>query len=112
MTTRADIAAALSALDGVQGHVYRPATPRPGDAWPLTNGFARPDDSPMFLLTWRILVVLPQDERAASKWLDANWWMLVDGLDPVVFVAAIDPVELAVAPGGTMYALQITGRSE
>lgn len=115
MTNRADIKTALNDVPGVQGHEYRPGTPRPGDGWPLSSGFARVDDAPMFVVTWRIMIVLPQDERAASDWLDEFWADLVDALTPVVFVSAIDPVEMSVRTGdgaGTLFALQITARSE
>lgn len=107
---RTQIAAALSTVTDVRGHEYRPTTPRPGDAWPLLSSLDRADGL-AFEVTWRVIVLLPQDERGASDWLDAHHEALVDGLLPVGFVDRIEPVTLPVN-GGDQYALQITMRGE
>lgn len=107
---RAAIAAALTAVDGVTGHTYRPTTARPGDAWPLLGALERAEAS-VFYVTWRVLVMLPQDERAASEWVDDRVGDLVDALQPHGFVDRIEPVALA-ASGSEQLGLQITMRSE
>lgn len=107
---RLAIATALSTADSVQGYEYRPATPRTGDAWPLLGVLDRADGL-SFYATWRVLVFLPQDERAASVWMDEHVEGLVDVLEPVGFIDRIEPVELTAGSGG-QFALQITMRSE
>lgn len=106
---RAEIAAALSTVTGVTGYAYRPTTPKPGDAWPLLGPLDRTDGL-IFEPSWRVLVLLPQDERAASEWIDGNYENLVDALLPVGFVDRIEPVSLDVG-GSNQYALQISMRS-
>lgn len=107
---RAEIAAALSTVDGVKGYAYRPAVLRAGDGWPLLGPLERADGL-SFTATWRVFVVLPQDEQAASEWLDARHEDLVDALEPAGFVDRIEPVELSTEAGGLL-AIQITMRSE
>jgi hypothetical protein len=112
MSRRTAIAAALSTVAGVKGYEYRPTTPRVGDAWPLLSGLDR-DAGRAFIRTWRVLVFLPQEERAASDWIDAHHESLVGAMEEqdVGFVDRLEPVALA-ATGSDQYALQITMRSE
>lgn len=107
---RAAIAAALSTVEGVTGHEYRPSTAKAGDAWPLWGGSERAD-AQNFFVTWRVIVVTPQDERAASDWVDARTDEFVDALLPVGYVDRIEPVAVATG-GGDQKAIQITMRSE
>lgn len=107
---RAAIAAALSTADGVKGYAYRPNATKPGDAWPMLSSLDRADGL-SFTATWRVLVILPGDEVAASEWIDAHHEQLVDALLNVGFVDTIAPVKLD-SSGGDQYALQITMRSE
>lgn len=107
---RAAIAAALSGATGVTGYEYRPTTPRPGDAWPLLGAMERADGL-SFYVTWRVLVLLPQNEQAASEWMDAHTEDLVDALEPLGFVDRLEPAVIT-ANSADQYALQITMRSE
>jgi len=107
---RAELAAALNTIDGVIGYEYRPTTPRPGDAWPLLGPMER-DEGRAFIVTWRVFVFLPQDERAASDWIDAHFDAVVDGLSPVVFVDKGEPF-LIPAAGSEQFCLMISTRSE
>lgn len=104
------IAQALSTVDDVTGYAYRPTTPRPGDAWPLLSGLER-DQGFTFMVTWRVLVFLPQDEVDASKWIDAHFESLVEALEPKGFVESLVPVNLG-ADSQQQYGLQITMRGE
>jgi class 3 adenylate cyclase len=107
---RQAIAAALSGVAGVRGYAYRPKTTKPGDAWPLLGRMDRAAGD-AFTINWRVLVLLPQDEAAASEWIDSHVEQLVDALAPVGFVDPIEPVALG-ASGSDQYALQITMRSD
>lgn len=107
---RAAIAAALSTVTGVKGYEYRPTSTKPGDGWPMLSLLERAGGR-SFTVTWRVLVMLPGDEVAASQWIDAHHEQLVDGLLDVGFVDSIAPVKLD-SGAGDQYALQITMRSE
>lgn len=107
---RKAIADALSTVTGVKGYAKRPTSTLPGDGWPLLSSLDRADGQ-AFTVTWRVLLVLPQDEIAASDWIDAHHEQLVDALLDVGFVDTIAPVKLE-TEAGNQYALQITMRSE
>lgn len=107
---RQAIAAALSTATGVKGYAKRPTSTKPGDGWPLLSALDRADGL-SFTVSWRVLVILPQDEVAASDWIDTHHEDLVDALEPVGFVDRLEPVKLDTG-AGDQYALQITMRSE
>lgn len=113
MTTtekRTAVASALSAVPDVHGYPHRPAAPAVGDAWPLLGNFVR-QGGIAFLVTWRVRVLLPQEEEAASVWIDAHWDALFYALEPHGFVTTAAPVMLA-SGGGDLYALEITMTAE
>lgn len=107
---RADIAAAVSAVDGLHGFAKRPNVLNTGDAWPQWSGAERSDGA-LFANTWRIYIVLPSDETTADEWADLYGDLLAEALAPVLFVDTIAPALLA-AGTGDVYALMITGRAE
>lgn len=107
---RTAIAAALSTVEGVTGHAKRPGAPRTGDAWPLLGGLEHADGA-AFTVTWRVLVALPSDEVAASDWLDAHVYDLVDALVDLGYVDQLVPVLVTIGNTDT-HALQITMRSD
>jgi hypothetical protein len=107
---REAIVDALRPVVGVKPHTYRPTTPNVGDAWPLLGPLER-DQGWAFIVTWRVLVLLPQDERAASDWLDANLEAIFDALNPAGFVDRAEPVTIT-AGGSEQFALQLTIRGE
>lgn len=88
---RAALATALSAIDDVTGHQFRPRTLPPGTAWPLLRRLERADEVPDFEATWSVVVILPSDEIAASKWFDAHHETIADGLADFGFVDSIEP---------------------
>lgn len=107
---RQRLADAASTAAGVRGAVKRPTTPRAGDAWPLWDGAERSTGG-AFMLSYRVRVFLPQDEVAASEWIDDHMDALYDALEPVAYVESFRPVSIA-ANGGEQYALDIVVRSE
>lgn len=104
---------ALDALDGVKGYAYRPGSPRKGDAWPHWAGGAVDEQSGQISNGWHVLVMLPQDERAADEWIDANAQAVADAIEraQVAFVEGFAPANLS-QTNGTVYGLLITTRSE
>lgn len=87
---REAIAAALSTVDDVTGHQYRPRTMPPGTAWPLLGDLSA-GPAHDFLVTWRLVVVLPADEVAASKWFDGHYEDIADALADFGRVTQIQP---------------------
>lgn len=109
-TDRAEIAATLNAVDGVIGYKYRPTTPRPGDAWP-TLPTLELQDGLVWRPTWTVVVFLPQDERAASDWIDAHFAAIATALrGGSTFPETAEPGLMA-TNGGDHYVLEITVRS-
>lgn len=109
-TKRAEIAAALSKVPDVHATEHRPPVFAEGSAWPMLGPWKR-SKGDAFDVQWRIRVVLPQDEEAASTWLDAHWDALFYALAPVGFVTTVTPVMLP-AGGGDLYALEIVMNAE
>ena len=107
---RQQLATALTAVPDVTGHAHRPSTPAIGDAWPVLGPLTRQRGT-AFLASWRIRVLLPQDEEAASVWMDEHWPPLFYALQPHGFIQQMAPVMLA-STGGEMYALEITLTAE
>lgn len=104
--TRQVLATVLSAVPGVTGHAHRPSTPAVGDAWPVLGPWLR-GAGDGFLVTWRVRVMLPQDEEAASTWLDDHWPPLYYALKPCGHVQQGAPALLQ-SSAGDLYALEIT----
>jgi hypothetical protein len=109
---RQEIATALSSVEGMKGYAYRPSIPREGDAWPLLGVLERDEDAGWFMVTWNVIVFLPQDERKASEWVDVRYADLVDALTPHGYVDRIEPVGISTSANASQFGLQITMRSE
>lgn len=107
---RAAIATALSTVTGVKGYEYRPTTPRPGDAWPTLPTLDLLDGL-VWSAEWKVIVFLPQEERAASVWIDAHFLAIVAALRVPGFADKAEP-GLMTTTGGDQYVLEITMRSE
>lgn len=119
LETKQALAVALNTVPGVSGYTKRPATLKPGDAFVRWGGWERAGDGPAaaaFTSTYNVVVVLPQgSEEAADAWAYERADVLADALKPLMFIDSIVPSLLPVEasrPGGGMYALTITGRTE
>ena len=107
---RANIAAALSTVEGVKGYARRPKSPKAGDGWPLWRGSERADGF-LFTQTFAVVIALSGDVVAADDFADAHGDELADALEPVLFVESFAPAVTA-TDAGDMNALMITGRVE
>ena len=112
-TTRASIAAAVSTVDGLQGHPSRPNAPQAGDSWPLVAEISRGEGAAaaVFQTTWRVAVVLGPDVGTATDQFDAVLKNLCEALQAELFVDAARPLTIP-TEAGTLYGLEIIGRSE
>lgn len=107
MTTRLEIAIALTGSEVVAGTEFRPNVINAGCAWAQMASKDR-DAGSAYITTWSIWVILPGDEPAAAAWLDTNFDAIDDALRAVVFV---DRLEIVSVPEG-LFAALITARSE
>jgi hypothetical protein len=113
---KTDIAAAVSAVDGVTGYLYAPTVWKPGDAWAQWAG-AEPGEqgryATTFTHTYRVIVVLPADRETADGFADDKMAGLVAAVAPYLTVSEIIYTKL---PGeGTQAAynaLAIIGETE
>ncbi|MEV0902893.1 hypothetical protein [Actinoplanes sp. NPDC049802] len=107
---RAELAAALSTVEGVTGHPYRPRVLTPGAGWPLLGRLER---GPAYdcEATWRVVVILPSDEIRASEAFDAWHEPISDALTDVAHVDRIEP-GLVATDAGDLEAMMITVRRE
>lgn len=107
---RAEIAAVLDDITGVDGFTDKPGTLRPGMGWPQWAG-AEWAEGYAYTHTWTVWVTLASDPRAASAQTDTLLDDLVDVLRPVGHVDRVEPV-LIQTSGGDIPALRVTMRSE
>lgn len=107
---RQDIADALSTVEGVSGHPFRPRTMPAGAAWPLLQ---RLDRGPAydFEASWRVVVILPGDEQRASEWFDAHHEEIAEALADFGYVGPIEP-GLVATDSGDLEAMILTIRRE
>jgi hypothetical protein len=90
---RAEIRAALDAVDGVKSYDKQPAAPRQGDAWLRWRG-DRADEGVGFDVTWIIVITTPQGEAAADAWIDDHLDDLLAALRPATYVTGYGPANL------------------
>lgn len=107
---RQAIADALSTVEGVTGHTYRPRTLPAGTSWPLLQTLNR-GPAYDFEATWRVVVILPGDEIRASEWFDAHHEAVAEALTDVGHVDPIEP-GLVATDAGDLEAMFLTVRRE
>jgi hypothetical protein len=107
---RQELADALSTVDSVKGHPYRPRTLPPGTAWPLLGELER-GPAYDFAATWRVVVILPDDERRASEWFDEHHEQIADAVTNFGHVERIEP-GLVRTEAGDLDAMFLTVRKE
>jgi hypothetical protein len=116
VATRELIRDAMSAVTGVTGYVYSPDAQRAGDAWGQWGG-----DEPVeggryattFLRTYRVIVVLSADQRAADAWVDDHLEDIIDRLSLVLSISGYAYARVPADGSQAAYlALVITGESE
>jgi hypothetical protein len=113
MTTRAEIAAALSTVSGVKCSAFRPRSLSKGSSWPQGPALDRVDLI-NFQQTWQVYIILPTGDEAASRWWDANVQDVINAISPVAYVDRLEPVLVPNGDTATdlIPAMLITARSE
>lgn len=107
---RAELVAALTDVVGVKAYLYRPPAMKTGDAWPLLQDMERGPASD-FEVSWRVVVILPDDERKASDWFDEHHEPIAEAIEDFGFVERIEP-GLVATEGGDLQAMFLIVRRE
>lgn len=97
--SREAIAAAMSAVDGVNCTPYFRQSLKPGDACVRFGTSVRAQNGFGFVNTWEVWLALHQDIATGEKWLDDHLPSLLAALDPELVVTSVTPAELLL--GGT-----------
>lgn len=109
-TTRQELADAASLVDGITCSPYFRQTTKPGDAMVRLDHTDYPNVYGG-LVTWQIVVMLPQDYAAAEKFMEAAVPALVAALGPHMIVRRTTPGQLALDTG-TVPVVFIEGQRE
>lgn len=109
-TDRASIAAALSTVEGLEGHAKRPDVLGAGVAYPLVDTLLRGPGS-AFQTRWRVLVILGGDEFDAMDQLDALVPAVCDAVSEVLYVDSVRPIAVP-TEAGDLFAAEFIARSE
>jgi hypothetical protein len=108
---RQTVANVLDSIDGVKGHMYRPKVFKAGDAWALSPIINRAIGSGP-IVTWTVVVILPQDERKSMEWFDTHVEALMDTLsDEFAYVEDVDARPLP-TDDGDLYVMLLLMRKE
>lgn len=111
MATKEAIAAALAGVAGVTGYAAKPTILATGDAFIRWGGWARLNG--FLVATYRVIIVTPQGEADADAWIYEHADLLVDALQPVLYVDSVEPTLLpAEGSQGGLFTVTITGRTE
>lgn len=111
MSVREDLAAAASSVEGISVQPYFNQTTKAG------SGMVRMDrtDYPNVfggIVTWQILVMLPQDIAQAEKYLEAKAPALVAALSEHMVVRTVAPQQIQIEGAQILPALVISGTRE
>lgn len=112
MTTfREDLAAALTAVPGVNVAPYYRQNAQPGMGFIRLHAKTRDDTGMGFMDTWQAWILLPQDLAAAELWLETNLPALIAAAAPHIVITTITPSQL-VLEQGTVPGVVIEGARE
>lgn len=90
---RTAIATAASTVAGINVSPYYRQISGTGEGMVRMDRTTYPDPFGG-IVTWQVLIVVPQDVVAAERWLEAHQDELVDALSPEMTVRTVTPKEL------------------
>lgn len=100
MITRADIAEALSTVEGVTGQALPPRTPRAGQGWPEWQQ-TTPSTMTGDEITWQVHVALPSGSPDSTVLeADAIVGALLDALIELGDIQTVQPTTLVMQQAG------------
>jgi hypothetical protein len=110
MSARDEIAAAANTVAAVKVAPFYRQSAKPGTGWVRRDRTEYPNKFGG-LVTWQVLVVLPQALADAEKWMEDNQLALVNAVREALIVRSARPAELVV-DSGSVPVLIIEGQRE
>lgn len=111
MSTREDLANALSTVVGITGNEYVVGTFTPGTAYPRLDRVEYPNPFGG-VAHWNVIVVLPQGIAESEKYVEMNLPSLKEALEPHLVITAAQMGRLSIPNTGEVPALFINGHRE
>lgn len=111
MSARDDLATAAGTVEGLRAHAYVVAETDPGTVYPRLDSINYPN---VFggVVTWHVVMVLPQDYAQAERFLEDNAPALKAALDPVLVVTQIRRERLDITGVGILPVAVFVGHRE
>lgn len=103
---RTALATAANTVDGIHVSPYRRQVSSPGEGMVRMDRTDYPDPFGG-MVTWQVLIVLPQDEATAEVWLEDHQDELVDALSPEMTVRSVIPKELVTQTRPTLTSVPV-----
>lgn len=112
MSSRTEIAAALSTVEGLTAYPYRTADISPGTAFLRLERIDYPNDFGG-INHWNVVLILPQDGGdAAEKYLEDKLPLLLEALRGHLPVTSVQPTRLDILGVGVLPCVFINGHRE
>ena len=109
MTTRQELAEALTGIDGYHISAYYRQTTKPGDGFITITDLTRDTSGIGWMETWQIIIILGQDLNAAERRFENDIDTLVDTTSTILHVANVTLATLTLDTH-TLSAVIIDGR--
>lgn len=109
---RKALADAASTVDGITCHPYFVQSLTTGQAVVRLDRINYPPDSFGGVVRWNVVVMLPQDQAQAEKYIEGHLDPLVAALDGEWQIAEAQPQQLNLPSVGIVPVLFITGHRE
>jgi hypothetical protein len=112
MSTREDIAAAVSTVEGVNVTPFHRQSLKTGDGFVRLSVRTRPSNGFGWIDTWEVWIAVPAGIAAAEKWIDEKADALLEALAPEMQVQTMTPFDLTVGPNTTIPGIVVSGVRE
>lgn len=111
MSARTDLATAAGTVEGITGHPYYEQQTKPGNAFVRLDRIEYPN-SFGGVCYWNVILILPQDQAGAEKYLEEKLPDLRDALAPHLHVTQVLPQRISIPGIGDLLCAFINGNRE